>query len=136
MKIIYADNDKTDLRRSNMVEGLIAYNNQFQPHENWDYAAFYAEDDQGTLLGGIHIHFEWDYGIIKHLWVAEPHKGIGSTLIAEAEKLARQKDKKGLWTDTLEFQARGFYEKNGFTLFGEIKQAAGDYARYFMIKLF
>ncbi len=43
-------------------------------------------------------------------------------------------DASGLFLDTLGFQARGFYEKMGFTMFGAIDNAAGPHARYFMSK--
>jgi len=70
------------------------------------------------------------------LWVADRGKGIGGALLKEAEDLARRRHKKGVWLDTFEFQARGFYEKQGYKIFGEIPNAAGEYDRYFFYKQF
>ena len=51
-----------------------------------------------------------------------------------AEGFAKQHGKRGLFLDTLEFQASPFYERLGFTLMGKIENAAGSNTRYFMMK--
>jgi GNAT superfamily N-acetyltransferase len=135
MKITYTDSDE-DRRRSQLVKGLVNYNDSSGPLENWEWMGFYAEDDAGNLLGGIHGNFEWDYLFIKHLWVLEQGKGLGSLLLQEAEKLAHHKNKKGVWLDTFEFQARIFYEKQGYVIFGTIPGAANEHTRYFLRKVF
>jgi GNAT superfamily N-acetyltransferase len=44
-------------------------------------------------------------------------KVVGKALMAQAENIARANGCIGLWLDTYEFQARGFYEKLGFEVF-------------------
>lgn len=41
-----------------------------------------------------------------------------------------------MWLDTFEFQARPFYEKQGFTLFGALEGGNGATPRYFLKKRF
>lgn len=135
MKIIFTD-DSNDLRHKQLIKGLVDYNDSSGPLENNQFIAFYVEDDQGDLLGGLHGNFEWDFLVIKRLWVAEHGKGLGSQLLKKAETKALEKGKKGVWLDTFEFQAREFYEKQGYTVFGEIPEAAGDFDRYFLMKRF
>ena len=38
------------------------------------------------------------------------------------------------WLDTFEFQARGFYERLGYTCFGRLEDYPPGFARYFMKK--
>jgi RimJ/RimL family protein N-acetyltransferase len=51
-----------------------------------------------------------------------------------AEDIARAHGCIGLWLDTYEFQARGFYEKLGFTLFGTLDDHPVGRKRFFLQK--
>ena len=62
-------------------------------------------------------------------------QGVGRQLMAEAERIAREHGLVGIRLDTFEFQARGFYEKLGFTVFGEIADHPPGSSRYFLSKL-
>jgi GNAT superfamily N-acetyltransferase len=53
-----------------------------------------------------------------------------------AEIFARERGCIGMWLDTFEFQARGFYEKLGFEVFGTIEDHPVGMNRYFMKKRF
>jgi GNAT superfamily N-acetyltransferase len=68
------------------------------------------------------------------LWVKDTGKGLGRSLIEKAEAYAKARGKIGILLDTYEFQAKHFYERLGFEVFGVIENAAGRYARYFMRK--
>ena len=102
--------------------------------EGWRFVGFYALGEDGELAGGLQGAFEWDWLHVTHLWVREPRRGLGRRLMEAAEDLARQHRRRGLFLDTLEFQARPFYEKLGFAVVGTIDGAAGPHARYFMAK--
>jgi ribosomal protein S18 acetylase RimI-like enzyme len=52
----------------------------------------------------------------------------------EAEKIARDAGCLGLWLDTYEFQARGFYEKLGFKVFGTLEDHPKGSRCYFLQK--
>jgi GNAT superfamily N-acetyltransferase len=131
---IVADHRYDNPYRLALVRGLVAYNDSHGPLENWRYVGFYALDDEGALAGGLQGAFEWDWLHVHHLWVCNSRQGLGSRLIATAEAHVRAQGKRGLFLDTMGFQARGFYEKMGFTLVGAIEQAASEHARYFMAK--
>jgi GNAT superfamily N-acetyltransferase len=117
-----------------LTENLGAFNDQNGPPENWECVGFYALDDAGRLVGGVQGNFEWDWLHIVHLWVAKPGGGLGRELMSTAEDYAREKDKTGIFLDTMEFQARPFYEKLGYEVFGTIENAAGPFGRFFMKK--
>ncbi|MDL2403586.1 GNAT family N-acetyltransferase [Rhizobium mayense] len=62
--------------------------------------------------------------------------GFGTRLIEEAEAIARTRGYIGVWLDTFEFQARPFYEKLGYALFGGLEGGGGAVPRYFLKKKF
>jgi GNAT superfamily N-acetyltransferase len=133
MKLI-ADHREDNPYRDALVRGLVGFNERRGPPETWRFVGFYALDDGGRLAGGVQGAFEWDWLHIAHLWVRDPRRGLGRRLMQAAETLARDEGKRGLFLDTMEFQARPFYEKLGFSVIGRIDNAAGDNARFFMAK--
>jgi ribosomal protein S18 acetylase RimI-like enzyme len=52
----------------------------------------------------------------------------------QAEAIAREAGCAGIWLDTYEFQARGFYERLGFTLFGTLPDHPVGQRRFFLMK--
>ena len=62
-------------------------------------------------------------------------QGVGTSLMDRAEAAARAQDCVGVWLDTFSFQARGFYEKRGYTVFGTIDDYPPGESRYWMKKL-
>ena len=61
-------------------------------------------------------------------------QGIGSELMRRAESFCREQGLAGIWLDTFHFQARPFYEKLGFTVFGTIEDHPAGSRRYFLSK--
>jgi GNAT superfamily N-acetyltransferase len=133
MKIV-ADHHENNQYRKALVDELVAYNDKNAPSENWQYVGFYALSDEGELIGGIQVNFEWDWLHVTHLWVRNSGRGLGRKLVESAEAFAKQNGKRGIFLDTFDFQARPFYEKLGFAVVGKIANAAGSNARYFMSK--
>ena len=61
-------------------------------------------------------------------------QGLGSKLMLQAENEAALRGCHSAWLDTHKFQARGFYEKLGYEIFGELSDYPTGYSRYFMKK--
>ena len=81
---------------------------------------FRAEDADGSFAGGCAVNIqEWVRAVLALLWVEEPHRkhGLGSMLLKTAERAAREKGCHYLCLGTLDFMARGFYEKHGYAVF-------------------
>jgi ribosomal protein S18 acetylase RimI-like enzyme len=62
--------------------------------------------------------------------------GIGRQLMSDAEGEAIRRGCRGAWLDTYSFQARGFYERLGYTVFGTIEDYPPGYSRFFLKKTF
>ncbi|MDD3371537.1 MAG: GNAT family N-acetyltransferase [Alphaproteobacteria bacterium] len=135
MKIVSDHRDDNPYRKP-LVKNLVAYNDANGPPERWRFVGFYAVDDAGQLIGGTQGCFECDWLHITHLWVKDPKNGLGRQLMEAAETYAKEEKKTGVFLDTYAFQAKGFYEKQGYVVFGTIENAAGPHARYFLSKKF
>lgn len=74
---------------------------------------------------------------IDLLWVRPERRGdgIGSKLLRLAEAEARARGCTGVWLNTFDFQARAFYERHGYSAFGELGGFANGHSRIFMNKV-
>ena len=59
---------------------------------------------------------------------------LGSRLMTMAMDEARSRGCIGVHLDTFSFQARPFYEKLGFSLFGQLDGYPGGHTRFFMAR--
>lgn len=93
-------------------------------------------DASGTVVGGLWGYSGYQWLFTQLLAVPSGHRGrgLGRALMAMAENEARARGCTGSWLDTFEFQARGFYERIGYTCFAELPNYPQGHARYFMRK--
>ena len=93
-------------------------------------------DEEGNVAGGLYGISMFDWLVIELLFVPEGLRGagLGSKLVAQAEEQARSGGCIGAWLDTFSFQARGFYEKLGYSLAGTIPDHPLGGARFFLFK--
>jgi GNAT superfamily N-acetyltransferase len=100
--------------------------------------ALVLTDDAGEKVGGLWGRCSYDWLFVELLSVPEGHRGgnYGRALMAQAEAIARDHGCVGMWLDTFEFQARGFYEKLGFELFGTLEDHPVGRRRFFLRKRF
>ena len=128
-------NDYIDELVKNVVfSGLRSYNDKFATRNQMDFSIVAKQD--GKIVGVAIGESKYDWLILQYLWIEELFRGqgLGNTIIKNLETLARKRNLVGIHLDTFEFQARGFYEKSGFVLFGEIADHPSGYKRYFMKK--
>jgi GNAT superfamily N-acetyltransferase len=94
-------------------------------------------NEEGNHVGGLWGKFSYDWLFIELLAVPEEYRGInyGKALMDKAEVIARTNGCIGVWLDTYEFQARGFYERLGFEIFGELNDHPVGQKRFFLRKL-
>jgi GNAT superfamily N-acetyltransferase len=86
--------------------------------------AIFVRDDAGKVVAGIS---GWTWGNcceLQNLWVAPPLRGRGlaTRLLAAAEAEAAARGCSQTVHFTYEFQARAFYERNGYALVGRVEE--------------
>ncbi len=96
------------------------------------------ENENGEIIGGCiaeAYEYHWSRMFLDTLWVDERyrHHGIGSMIIREVERIAREKGCRVVTLGTASYMARPFYEKHGYTVFTTLKKANG-YISYSLVK--
>jgi len=93
-------------------------------------------DAKGAMTGGLWGRYRFGWLFIELIFVPDDRRGqdLGAALLAIAEAQARAWGGIGVWLDTFSFQARGFYEKHGFAVFGEIADYPAPHQRFFLSK--
>ena len=97
-----------------------------------------VENEKGEIIGGCvaeAYEYHWSRLLLEDLWVEERyrHQGIGSMIIHEAERIAREKGCRVVTLGTASYMARPFYEKHGYAVFTSMK-AANGYVDYSLVK--
>ncbi|MCR1973852.1 GNAT family N-acetyltransferase [Clostridium sporogenes] len=95
------------------------------------------EDTNGEIIAGILSKmYCWNCIYIDVLWVKEGYRkdGLGTKLLEELEKIAKEKDCHLIHLDTFDFQAKDFYIKHGYEIFGILDECPENHKRYFMKK--
>jgi GNAT superfamily N-acetyltransferase len=99
---------------------------------------FVTHPDTDELLGGLWASTNYSYLHIDLLYLPEDMRrtGLGTQLIAQAEQEAIHRGCTTAWLDTFSFQARGFYERIGYTVFGTLEDYPPGHSRFFLKKTF
>jgi len=98
--------------------------------------ASYLRDEDGRILGCVKGEL-WGQSVhIGAVWVADSHrgKGYGSDLMRELENYAASRGHLLAYVETTSFQARPFYEKLGYSVFGELAGIADGHTLFFLRK--
>ena len=97
-----------------------------------------VENETGEIIGGCIAEvyeYHWSRLFLEDLWVDERyrHQGIGSMMIREVERIAREKGCRVVTLGTASYMARPFYEKHGYTVFTTVKTPNG-FLSYSLVK--
>ena len=116
--------------------GLREHNRRQLPGQEWRNLAVYLRDAADTIRGGVLAEVGWGWLHISVLWVDEGVRGhgYGVELLAAAEAEARRAGCGRVFLDTFSFQARSFYERNGYEVFGVLEDFPPGHERYFLRK--
>ena len=91
---------------------------------------------EGEFSGGILARTGHGHLHVRYLAIAEPirGRGFGRRLMRMAEEEAVRRGCHAAWLHTLSFQARPFYERLGYAVFGTLGDYPPGHAAYFMRK--
>ena len=122
-----------------IVQGLHAHNASHIGEDIYTHdatLAIAARNDSGDIIGGVigEVHWDWLHVHMLYLDAAFRGRGIGSRLLCELETEAKERGMIGSHVETASFQARGFYEKQGYAVFGTIENRPIGHVWYYMSK--
>ncbi|MGA9333571.1 MAG: GNAT family N-acetyltransferase [Rudaea sp.] len=121
-------------------QGIQAYNRLTVPgipevSEDLVFAVF-ARNANGEVVGGIRAKAFWGYLCIELLWLAELARGngTGKHLLQRAETFAAEHGYQYARVETTSFQARPFYEKLGYRVFGTLEDFPPGHTTFYLRK--
>jgi GNAT superfamily N-acetyltransferase len=122
--------------RDAILKPLLAYNSEQAGAHGSRTLALLIQDDSGAVIGGLWGRTAWTWLFVELLVVPESLRssGMGTQLMRRAEDEARQRGCRNAWLDTYSFQARGFYEKLGYRVFGSLDGYPPGHQRFFLTK--
>lgn len=126
----------SDADRDAVIAPLRAYNINQAGDPRIRPVAVLLTDEDGKDVGGLWGKLAYDWLFVELLAVPEEYRGgkFGTALMLEAQRIARADGCIGIWLDTYDFQARGFYEKLGFEVFGTLEDHPMGHRRFFLRK--
>lgn len=115
---------------------ILEHNRDHAQPTSFEPVAILLKDDDGMTIGGLWAKCYYDWMFVEYLAVPRSLRGqnIGARIMAAAEARAAALGCVGLWLDTFAFQAPGFYEKLGFTIFGRLPNHPVGGERLFFMK--
>ena len=95
-----------------------------------------ARDSDGNVVGGLRAIVAMHWLRVEVLFVDESQRrtGIGSAMLLEAERIAREMSAKNAALETFEWQGPAFYARHGYVETGRIDGYAGGYYLALMAK--
>jgi len=133
MKITVEDSE--ELRQA-ILQGLRAFNQSVVGPFESKPVRVAVRDDNGEFIGGASgsAYLEW-LGI-DLVWLREDARGqgLGSQVLRAMEEEGKRLGAKNVMLDTFEFQAEGFYKKQGYVEYGRIYDFVNGYDRIFLQK--
>ena len=104
----------------------------------WYPSNFFLRSERGEWLGGLYGNIWGGWLHVKALWVIKSvqRRGHGRRLLEAAESYALEKGCAAASLETFSFQARPFYEKQGYEVVGQLDDYPVGHTKYFMRKRF
>jgi len=134
--ILHIADEPTAEDREAVLSRLTAYNAQNGYPADAKPVAILIKDAAGNTIGGLWGRTNYGWLFVEFLVVPDELRGrdLGTQLMDQAERLAVERGCVGAWLTTFSFQARSFYEKRGYAVFGELPNSPRDNVRIFMSK--
>jgi GNAT superfamily N-acetyltransferase len=101
-------------------------------------ALLLREPGSDTVIGGLWGVSYWRWLFVDLLFVPEAQRGrgLGTTLLRQAEAKGRERGCLGVWLLSFSFQAPDFYRRLGYSAFGSIEAyPPGHRCTYFSKRL-
>ena len=95
-----------------------------------------VDENDNIIAGCLAKMYCWNVFYIDSLWVDEKYRkcGLGTRLLNEIEKVALEENCSLIYLDTFDFQAKDFYTKQGYEVFGVLEDCPVNHCRYYLKK--
>ena len=132
-KVSLGNEDDAEL----IENGIDAYSEAYEP--KYENVGFYQKltNKEGKFAAGVIADVDKGaYGFANALFVEEPlrHQGLGSHLLKEAEKQAKENGASMILTNAGDWNV-DFFKKNGYLLRGELKDVSKGHNCYELYKM-
>jgi GNAT superfamily N-acetyltransferase len=123
-----------------LSQGIIDYNQSEIPDLEANEAEVkffvFAKNDTGQIIGGIRAACFWNTLHLELLWMSEECRGsgIGKRLISSAENFAIANACEQALVETTSWQAKPFYEKNGYELIATLNNRPKGHSSHYLTK--
>ena len=106
------------------------------PWEEYTDLVLLARSDAGELMGAVIGETGRGWFNVQVAWVDERFRGqdIGTQLMQSAEEEARRRGCHSAYLNTFSYQAKPFYEKLGYVVFGTLNDYPPGHQRFYMSK--
>ncbi len=96
----------------------------------------FARNSNNKITGGIRAACYWNTLHIELLWLSQECRGqgFGKIILGFAEEFAKINNCEKVFVETTSWQAKPFYEKNGYNLIGTLKDRPKGYVSYYLTK--
>ena len=130
---------ESDLSESDLDilrNGMRKYTEEHVPWETYEEVTYSIRDEDGKLQGAALGEAGRGWLKVELIWIAKPfrHQGYGSKLLTALEARAIEMGAKQAFLDTFSYQARPFYERHGYCVFGTLSDYPEGHCRFFMQK--
>ena len=123
-----------------ICDKLVEYNlGQVPKTQETDFVNIYKKivNEKGEIVAGcLAKMYCWNVVYVDILWIEEAYRkqGLGSKLLKEIERIAVDKGGSLIHLDTFDFQAKDFYIKHGYEVFGVLEDCPNEHCRYYLKK--
>ena len=120
---------------------IVAFNRSHVPFtQDNDFVSlnFHIKNENGSVIAGINsFMYCWGMFYIDVLFVEEKYRDqqLGTLLLNKAETEAKLMGATVSHLDTFDWQAKDFYVKAGYEIFGTLDNCPPEHKRYYMKKV-
>lgn len=123
-----------------LSRGIMAFNQSavpdLEPIEAEQRFFIFARNENNEVAGGLRATCYWNTLHIELLWLSDECRGqgAGQKLMSAAESFAKQHGCEKAFVETTSWQAKPFYEKNGYDHIATLNDRPKGHASHYLTK--